>query len=227
MATYTHSRSRLATPDPTCGKTQHQDRSEANGQGRGLGDPEIRNALLVDLSRKYLGDPETALIEELGLCRGTVRVDLVVVNGALHGFEIKSDRDSLARLENQVEVYSKVLDHATLVVGRRHAAEATSLLPEWWGVVIADETPIGVQLRRVREDRWNPSRDARALVELVWLDDARRLLDAKNALRGFRGRPRRHVWSRVCELYGLDEIAEIVRSHLRTRFAAEAVRQPA
>ena len=89
-----------------------------------LGDAEIRSVLRSRLSQKHTRTSRTVFIEELGLCRGQVRVDLSVVNGLLHGYEIKSDRDSLRRLSGQVELYGKVFDRATLVVGERHLAEA-------------------------------------------------------------------------------------------------------
>ncbi|MDA8118743.1 MAG: sce7726 family protein, partial [Gammaproteobacteria bacterium] len=74
---------------------------------------------------------DTVVLDELGICRGEVRVDVAVVNGEIHGYEIKSDRDSLRRLASQVELYSKVLDQATLVAGERHFDAAAALLPEW------------------------------------------------------------------------------------------------
>ena len=89
-----------------------------------VGDPEIRQALRFRLSIEHAKQPDTVFIEEFGICRGQGRIDLAVVNSFLHGYEIKSDRDSLRRLDNQIELYSKVLDRATIVVGKRHLSEA-------------------------------------------------------------------------------------------------------
>lgn len=44
------------------------------------GDPEIRSALRTYLLATLAGDPEPTIIDELGLCREEVRVDLAVVN---------------------------------------------------------------------------------------------------------------------------------------------------
>ncbi len=62
-----------------------------------LGDSDIRAVLRSRLFLKHPDEADTVVIEELGLCRGQVRVDVAVVNGLLHGYEIKSDRDSLRR----------------------------------------------------------------------------------------------------------------------------------
>ena len=182
-----------------------------------LGDADIRPPLRTRLRAAYLRDVDTVVLEELGLCRGQVRVDLAVVNGILHGYEIKSDRDSLRRLAGQVGLYGKVLDRATLVVGRSHLDEAMDLVPEWWEVLLIRPTPKGVQFKTVRRGRKNSGRDPRALVELLWLDHAIALLDQRDAARGVRSKPRRVVWDRVCECFDVDEIAAAVRSHLKAR----------
>jgi len=182
-----------------------------------LADADIRPALRSLLLAAHGNDPDTMLLEELGICRGQVRVDLAVVNGSVHGYEIKSDRDSLRRLAGQVEVYSRVLDSATLVVGDRHLAEALKFLPKWWGVLRFDATSGKPRFRTVRRAARNPCRDPRSLVELLWLDDALALLEGAEAARGVRGKPRCVVWDRVCEKLSIDEIALAVRSRLKAR----------
>ena len=116
----------------------------------GILDATIRPLLRDRLRRQHAREADTVLIEELGLSRGKVRVDLAVVNGSLHGFEIESDRDSLRRLAAQVDLYSQVLDRATLVVGGRFAPLATSLVPEWWGVVRVSSKPSGLRFTTLR-----------------------------------------------------------------------------
>ena len=182
-----------------------------------LGDAEIRFVLRSSLSQKHANKSRTVFIEELGLCRGQVRVDLSVVNGLLHGYEIKSDRDSLRRLNNQVELYGKVFDRATLVVGERHLAEALDNVPVWWGILLAHRSAKKLQIKTVRSPRSNPKKDPRALVELLWLDDALALLEERDAARGYRGKARWIVWDRVCELCSLNEIAKAVRTQLKAR----------
>jgi hypothetical protein len=182
-----------------------------------LGDSEIRSFLRLQLSQKHGQSSRTAILEELGLCRGQVRVDLSVVNGSLHGYEIKSDRDSLRRLSGQVNLYGKVFDRATLVVVERHLANALKNIPDWWGIILAHQSATGIRLKTVRSSRSNPRKDPRALVELLWHDDALALLEKRNAARGFRGRARWIVWDRVCEIYSLNEIAKAVREKLKVK----------
>lgn len=184
-----------------------------------LCDAQIRSALKARLTKEQRRHAGAVLLDELGVCRGEVRVDVVLVNGLIHGFEIKSDRDSLRRLEVQVEFYGKVLDRATLVVGERHMDEAVAFLPEWWGVIRASSSRGGTRFSEVRRPRKNTTRNARALVELLWLDDALRLLAAHGHDRGVRGKPRRIVWDRVSETIDIDTIGAAVRANLKSRIA--------
>jgi hypothetical protein len=180
-------------------------------------DADIRTVLLERLRERHGGEANVVFLEELGLCRGRVRVDVAVVNGSIHGYEIKSDRDSLRRLTRQAEVYGMVLDRATLVVGPKHVSEAMAAVPDWWEVQVVVSKGPGLRVKRLRRGRKNPARAARALVELLWLEDAQAFLAARGSLRGYRRRPRRELWDRICALYPIDEIASAVRDQLKAR----------
>jgi hypothetical protein len=182
-----------------------------------LTDTDIRTALKIKLTSTHCDHPETVVLDELGVCRGEVRVDVTLVNGKIHGYEIKSDRDSLRRLAKQVELYGKVMDRATLVAGERHLDAARVMLPEWWGVLLVKSTYNGPCFRTVRQARINPARDARALAEFLWLEDAITLLEQHGLDRGVRSKPRRIVWDRVCESFDIEVIAAAVRAKLKSR----------
>ena len=156
------------------------------------------------------------------MCRGRVRLDVAVVNGLLHGYEIKSDRDSLRRLHGQVDVYGRVLDQATLVVGDRYLTAVSDLVPSWWGVLHAHVEDEELGFRLLRRPRRNPGKDPHALVELLWADHAMKLLEQRGAARGVRRKPRRIVWARVCEHLGVEEIADAVRIGLKSRVTNQA-----
>lgn len=190
-----------------------------------LSDADIRPALREKIRRDYV-NKDSVLIEELGLCRGQVRVDMALVNGFFQGYEIKSDRDSLKRLDVQAEIYSKLFDRMTIVAGERHLNGVLKYLPPWWGIMQVVQGTRGVRFMSHRKGRRNPSRDSRTLVELLWLDDAITLLEQRDSARGLRGKPRRVVWDKVCECYTLDEIAENVRVRLKARARHQDLPQP-
>lgn len=177
----------------------------------------VRPALRVYLDQTQLACPDTVLIEELGLCQGLARIDLATIGGVLHGYEIKSNRDRLSRLASQAETYSRVFDRVTLVVGTKHLKAALQLVPRWWGVLLVRGDIEGVLLDPFRPAAENPDQDPRALVELLWRDEALELLARHNAAVGVRSKPRPAVWNRVCEVLDLTQIRSAVRHRLRTR----------
>ena len=112
-----------------------------------LSDAEIRPVLRSQILDDYGDEQDNVLIEELGLCRGQVRVDMALVNGHIHGFEIKSDQDSLKRLSGQAEIYNKVFDHMTMVVGKRHMDGVLASLPPFGGALSYDSLEICIDAR--------------------------------------------------------------------------------
>ena len=179
----------------------------------------VRPALREYLERQELAGSDTTLIEELGLCQGRARIDLATVTGVLHGYEIKSNRDRLSRLSSQAATYNRVLDYVTLVVGSRHIKAALRLVPRWWGVLLVRASTEGISIDPWRPAAENPGQDPRALVELLWRDDALELLECHNAAAGVRSKPRPAVWDRVCEVLDLPQIRSAVRYRLRARVA--------
>ena len=180
-------------------------------------DLDIRNALKKELAS--LHDEETIILDELGLCQGAARVDLAVVNGALHGYEIKSERDTLARLPTQQGIYNKVFDRVTLVISQSHVEKANQAVPNWWGIAIATQTEGHVSVRTVREATDNPLVDAFAQTQLLWREEALTALEERALAGGLRSKPKKVLWNRLVTELPPREIGTIVRECLRARAA--------
>ncbi|WP_154793416.1 sce7726 family protein [Occultella kanbiaonis] len=180
-------------------------------------DRHVRSALHAQLTAEHWADADdTVRVDELGLC-GEVRVDVAVVNGTLSGYELKSASDTLRRLPTQVDVYSRVLDHATLVVAENHAEHSLALIPEWWGCLVADWDGAHVTLREHRPAGTNPGIVPYALAQLLWRDEALSLLERHGADRGVRSKPRTVLWQRIAERVALDDLRAEVRQCLKGR----------
>ena len=192
--------------------------SEISG---GFDEVSLRVSLHLRLEEQHQAEDDTVLIDEMGICQGKARVDVAVVNGKLHGYEIKSERDNLRRLALQSEMYNRVFDEITLVCWSRHTSEALEVIPPWWEVLQTVPTSQVPTFEPVRVGQCNPNRDVRALVEFLWRPEAMVLLGERHSLRGLRGKPRPIIWDTICELFSIDEIATAVRAHLK----ATAVRR--
>ena len=185
-----------------------------------LRDADIRRALRRTVLAPYVSDPDTVVIDELTLLQGAVRVDLAVVNGQFHGFEIKSEADTLERLPRQAQVYNRIFDLMTLVISPRRIDDALSIIPAWWGVISPESlNDATLEFRPIRQPAPNDAVDPRALAELLWRSEVLGLLAARGADAGYRSKPRRVLWTRLCEVYTSDEIRQVVRDRLRVRYA--------
>lgn len=183
-----------------------------------LRDLDIRNAVHNVLESEYRRDASTIIVDELGILGGATRADIAVVNGQLSAYEIKSARDTLERLPRQVELYSLVFDYVTVVASDVHLKGLVSIVPNTWGVLIATaDEQNQVQLYDYRESGPNPDVDPRAVVELLWREEALDFLAEIGADRGVRSKPRAAIWDRVCSIYSLDEIRQRVRLCLKRR----------
>lgn len=146
-------------------------------------DAMIRKAVRQRLALAHAGE-DAVIMDELRVDRGSARVDVAVVNGLIDGFEIKSDRDNLDRLERQVSLYGKVADRMTLVVGERHHDEAVTLIPDWWGVSLARPQGEYCKLRNLRKGRRNRAHSPEALVNMLERQELVTLLSIHSLEKG-------------------------------------------
>jgi hypothetical protein len=191
-------------------------------------DIDIRRSLHNSVRKLHERDPDTLILDELALCQGESRVDLAVVNGNLHGYEIKSGCDTLERLPRQQSVYNRTLDFVTLVTTANHAKAARQAVPGWWGLWTASRGSDGtVRLTQKRAARQNPNLDAVALAQLLWRDEALTELRRLGLSRGLERKPRAALWAKLAEDVPLGELAEIVRDHLKRRDGWRVPSRPA
>ena len=182
-------------------------------------DKSIRTAFKSTLFNKYKKQKETRIIEELGLSNGAARVDIAVVNGVIHGYEFKSDIDTLIRLPEQMNVYNSVLDKVTLVVGKNHLYNAIHLIPDWWGIVIAKvvNTENMVKFFEIRKSKSNPERDSLAIAKLLWREEALKILEELNHAKGVKSKQKHFIYERLVENLNQELLSKKVRRQLITR----------
>jgi hypothetical protein len=190
-------------------------------------DREIRAALRQEIEAIYSNEGDTLVIDELGVCEGDARVDIAVVNGALTGYEIKSEADTLQRLPHQAKVYSRLLDQVTIVSSGRHLEKAKLIVPEWWGLSEVVERQGRIEFSGVREPQDNPSVDPFALAQLLWRDEALNLLIELGVQKGMRSKSRPAIWKRLCDSTSLPELSALVRQQLKARRSWKSVRPQA
>lgn len=66
---------------------------------------------------------------------GSCKADLVILNGTATVYEIKSERDSLARLVNQVDNYKRVFARVNVIASEGHIEGVLDAIPDDIGVM--------------------------------------------------------------------------------------------
>ena len=181
-------------------------------------DKDVRQAVKDKILKAHINDPSTLVIDELGLDHGRNRVDIAVINGELHGYELKSDSDNLLRLQQSM-TYSSIMDKVTLVVGEKHAQEAINIIPDWWGIKIATMNHRGsVNIVTYRRNKKNKDIDPFELSKLIWKEEALALLAIKIKVDWrIRKLTRKDIYKLIVDTFSLDEIRDNTRAILKSR----------
>ena len=148
-------------------------------------EPKAKAALLDFLRSKGRLDGKSVATTELILDKQTVRADVVLCNpNALHCFEIKTERDTLARLDRQLEIYAKHADFVTVVAATRHINAVISRVPEQVGIYEMVTFSGASEIRILREAQQSPAFDVNAMLSFLPVTELRaRLLISSRSRR--------------------------------------------
>ena len=176
----------------------------------------LRNVLNKHLQGYRLESGRPAeLFEEFGVRHGAARIDIAVIDGVMHGYEIKSDRDTLERLPEQMNEFNAVFDKLSLVVGRRHLYDAINIVPDWWGIIVAKvDANHEIFFQTIREAEDNQSQVGVSIARLLWKEEALRILEERSKARGVRSKPREFIYQRLADVLDADTLKEKVRDAL-------------
>ncbi|RYG93559.1 MAG: hypothetical protein EON58_18080 [Alphaproteobacteria bacterium] len=181
-------------------------------------DHDIRTVLKHNLLALHKDDPDTLIVEEMGLCSASVRVDVAVINGALTGVEIKSAKDTLQRLPAQSEVYNRVFDFVHIAFSGRCPDTIIEAVPDWWGLIEATYVRPGrVGLQEIRQSRRNPSIDPFSVAQMLWKNEAYDLLVEYGLSKGLASKPKRLLWEALANELPTETLCREVRSKVKTR----------
>lgn len=192
----------------------------AQRRERPLSDSDIRAALHSQRLRRAKRTPNSLVIDELGLAHARARVDVAVINGCVHGYEIKSALDSLARLPGQLVWYRQCLERLTIVYDSAHAIRIRRIVPRWCGLIEASRgVRGGVLLRTVRTGTRNPELDPVALAHLLWRTEALYLLGDTGTAPKFVRKNRKVLYAELAGRLTISELTAAIRYAMRRRQA--------
>lgn len=188
-------------------------------------DGDMRRALISSLINvSEFNNPDTFLINELDICGGVSRADVAIVNGQIHGYEIKSPQDNLERLPFQIPSYNQVFDTMTLITCEKYLQNVRKILPTWWGISCVSKTKNGLTLKIKRRPKINRHVNSLQLAQLLWKDELLELIYLKTEIKkGVKSKTRLQLASIVSEKISRQEINDFVRETLKNRVGWKAV----
>ncbi|GJM30949.1 MAG: hypothetical protein DHS20C17_35840 [Cyclobacteriaceae bacterium] len=106
---------------------------------------------------------------------GNCKADYVILNGTATVYEIKSERDTLSRLERQIAAYMKVFAKVNVIVGENHIDSVFNLVPKEVGVLKLSNRH---QITTLQEGKNVPERTCPATIfEAIQLKEAKIILE--------------------------------------------------
>ena len=86
---------------------------------------------------------------------GKCKADAVVLNGTSTVYEIKSEFDSFARLQNQIQAYLAIFDHINVITSVSQASKMGSILPDMAGILILTNRNTITTVRESKSNKRN------------------------------------------------------------------------
>ncbi len=108
---------------------------------------------------------------------GSSKADIAILNGTSTVYEIKSERDSLVRIQDQVSWYRSFFAHVNVITGENHLKNVLAAVPDDVGVLLLTDR---FQIATIRKSQYSPERIRQ---EIIF--DAIRLDEAKNILKKY------------------------------------------
>ena len=188
-------------------------------------DRDIRKVLYSEFlkEKKFTKNPkETIIIDEFSCSYSSARIDISILNGSLHGYEIKSERDTLERLPNQIEYYSKIFEYLTVVTTKKYIEKINEIVPVFFGLFIVEKKSNEIKLKKIRSPKKNRNIDYFELSKLLWKDELKELLK-KNEIKKVSSLTRLELTKKVAENISPNTIKSFILKKLKNRAIERAV----
>lgn len=137
----------------------------------------IKVSLIEYLRQRNRISKETVVISEFPVDDFARRADLVLISRDMQAFEIKSEADSLIRLQGQVGTYLRFFDKVTIVVAPKHANHVLETMPPEVAVWVVQDKQSFKVLRRGNKV---PVRNRSDLVKMMRMTELSRLVRNSN-----------------------------------------------
>jgi len=140
-----------------------------------LREHDIKMALIVRLHQKGLLD-NAVLINEMVVAKWSRRADLALANGTLQAFEIKSDYDSLKRLDGQLETFNSRFEKVTVVCAPKFTVEVLSRVSHETEVLEVSKNNDSIIFKVIQRGKTRNIKDKKILIGFLLKKEIQLLL---------------------------------------------------
>ncbi|MBJ6752695.1 sce7726 family protein [Geomonas anaerohicana] len=180
-----------------------------------LNDKTIRTALKAFLESRKPSPHK--VIDELTINNGNAIADVVCIYKHTHCFEIKGDGDNLDRLKRQVQFYNSTFSRITIVTTARHIKKAKLVVPEFWGIILIDNTNSGPTIRYHRKSRRNSLIQKEDSLYVLWKKELIYLAEKHHLKHVNKNRTRKDIAMVIANSLPINTIEEEIASVLTQR----------
>lgn len=188
-------------------------------------DSNIRKVLYSEFlkEKKFTKNPEdTIVIDEFSSSYSSARIDISVLNGSLHGYEIKSERDTLERLPKQIEYYTKIFEYITIVTTDKYTEKIIEIVPDFFGIFLIEKKKNKLKLKKIRNSKKNKNIDYFELTKLLWKEELKEILK-ENDIKKVSSLTRLELTKKVFENIPQNIIKKFVLTKIKNRTIERAV----
>lgn len=105
---------------------------------------------------------------------GSCKADVAILNGTSTVYEIKSERDSLVRIHDQVSWYGRFFAHVNVITGENHIKNVLAIVHEDVGVLLLTDR---FQIATIRKSKYSPERISQEVIfDSIRRDEAKKIL---------------------------------------------------
>ncbi|MDV3753720.1 hypothetical protein CMU20_01660 [Elizabethkingia anophelis] len=186
-------------------------------------DIDIRESLKTGPLKKYVSDSDSLVLDEFNISLGIVRADIAILNGVLHGIEIKSEKDTLKRLDTQLTEYKKFFEYITVVTCEKFQNKIENSIPERCGILVAKSENDKIVFKTVRKAKKNYDIDKICLAKSLWKEEIIDALKEINYKKGLKSKSKPLLYEILCDNFSKQELLKIVKEKIKTRINWRAV----
>lgn len=180
-----------------------------------LREQDIKVAFIDWLYRKGLLENAT-IINEMVVANWSRRADLAVANGHLQAIEIKSDFDSLKRLDGQLETFTSRFEKVTVVCAPKFTYEISTKVSSNVGIIEYLNTSKGIHFKIVQRGRTAVLGNKKVYINFLLKKELQSLLIENG--KSFLFESGREALERIAEKIPLSRIRGFVLEAIKLRY---------